>query len=173
MHELNINWWDLANKEAPALGWYIITFVIFVGIIVHYVRKPLALYLEARALEIRKAIEEAKLAKEQAYERMAEYEARVAALDQEIANLKREFLARGEQEKKAFEQSAAKLAQQITKEAEENLVTEVRHALLSLKSDMADAIIARARSCLDSNKDKAAESGLKSVFNQGVSELRN
>lgn len=174
MHEFHINWWDLSNKEAPALGWYLITFVLFVGIIVRYLRKPLALYLEARTLEIRKAMEEAKLAREAAQAKMAEYEKKVAALDAEIAQLKSDFMTRGEQEREAFEKSAHKMAQQITKEAEENLVTEVRHALMSLKSDMADAIIASARVQLESGKESvAAQSNLKTVFNKGASELRN
>lgn len=169
----SINWWDLGNAEAPALGWYIITFAIFVGLLIRFVRKPLSVYLEARARDIKSAIEEAKKAKEEANAKMARYESRLAALDEEIAKLRAEFERRGEQEKANFEKSASHLAQQITKEAEENLVFEVRHALSVLKTNMADAVVNQAKAQLESSKDRATEATLKSVFNKGVSELHN
>lgn len=168
-----INWWDFGNAEAPALGWYIITFVIFVALLIHFVRKPLKVYLEARALDIKNAIDEAKKAKEEANAKMAGYESRLAALDEEIKKLKSEFVTRGEQEKANFEKSAAHLAQQITKEAEENLVFEVRHALSVLKTNMADAVVAQAKAQLEASKDRATEAALRNVFNKGVSELHN
>jgi F0F1-type ATP synthase membrane subunit b/b' len=171
--EVAINWWEFGNKHAPALGWTYITFFVFVGLIIYLVRKPLQIYLEARAFDIKRAIEEAKKAKEDALSRMAQYEAKLSALDAEIESMKNEFILRGQQEKAAFEKAAAHLSEQITKEAEENLVSEVRHALLSLKSDMADAVIASARAQLDESEDRAAEASLKSVFNKGVSELHN
>jgi len=173
VHNAAINWWDFGNAEAPALGWYIITFVIFVALLIHFVRKPLSIYLEARANDIKNAIDEAKKAKDEANAKMALYESRLAALDEEIAKLRSEFARRGEQEKASFEKSAAHLAQQITKEAEDNLVYEVRHALSTLKTNMADAVVALAKVQLETSKDRATESALKSVFNKGVSELHN
>lgn len=175
MHESAINWWGIgsAYSNAPALGWYLLTFGIFVAAVVYFVRRPLLLYLETRALDIERAIEEAKKAKEQAEHRVAEYEARLKALDGEIEKLKAEFLKQGEQEKAAFEKSAAQLASQIAKEAEDNLASEVRRALFSLKSDMADAIVASARRQLEDSADAKTNEGLRSAFTQGVSDVRN
>jgi hypothetical protein len=65
------------------------------------------------------------------------------------------------------------MAEQITKEAEENLLFEVRHALLTLKTDMAQAVIAKAKAELESTKDRTTEAALKGVFNKGVRELHN
>jgi len=168
-----INWWDLANKEAPALGWYLLTFLIFLGLVIHFVRKPLRAFLEARSSDVRTAIEEAKKAKEQAQKQMAEFERKVAALDEEIAQMRKEFISRGEAERAAFEKSTAQMAQQITKEAEDNLLFDSRHALLTLKTDMAEAVIAKAKAELESAKDRSTESALKGVFNKGVRELHN
>lgn len=175
MHEAPINWWGLGSafKDAPALGWYLLTFAIFLGLLVYFVRKPLALFLEARSLDVERAIEEAKMAKAQAEGRAAEYEARLRAIDGEVERLKAEFLKQGAAEKVAFEKSAAQLALQITKEAEENLVAEVRRALFSLKSDMADAVIAAAQHQLEKTSGTSADDSLKQVFTRDVSELRN
>lgn len=167
------NWWDLSNTHEPAYGWWLLTFIIFVGLVIHFVRKPLGIYLEARSYDIKRAIEEAKRAKEEAIGRMAEYDAKVAALDTQIAELKAEMQSRGLKEKADFEKAASQLAQQITKEAEENLVSEVRHALQTLKSDMANAIVSAAKSQIEASKDRATEAGLKNVFNKGVSEVHN
>lgn len=175
MHNEAINWWGIggAYKDAPALGWYLLTFAIFLMALIYFIRKPLMLFLETRALDIERAIEEAKIAKAQAEKRVVEYEQRLKALDGEIEKLKADFLKQGEQEKAAFEKTAADLSAQIAKEAEENLVAEVRRALFSLKSDMADAIIASARSQLEKTTDENANDALKQVFKAGVTELRN
>jgi F-type H+-transporting ATPase subunit b len=175
VHESSINWWGIgsAYSDAPALGWFLLTFAIFLFAVVYFVRKPLLLYLETRALDIERAIEEAKKAKAEAERRVGEYEARLRALDGEIEKLKAEFLKQGEQEKAAFERSAAQLAAQIAKEAEDNLASEVRRALFSLKSDMADAIIGLARRQLETSGDAKANEGLSKVFAQGVSDIRN
>ena len=169
----SINWWDFGNKEAPALGWYLITFAVFIALVVHFVRRPLRVYLETRASDIKRAIDEAKRTKEEALAKMAEYETKLAMLDADIQRIKSEYESRGEREKAEFEKAAMHLSAQITKEAEDNLVSEVRHAVLTLKNDMAQAVVASARSQLDASKDRAVEAGLKTVFNKGVSELHN
>lgn len=178
MHEQTeqlINWWGLgsAYKDTPALGWYMLTFVIFIWALVYFARKPMMLLLETRALNVEKAIEEAKRAKTQAEEKIAKYELRLKALDGEIANLKSEFLKQGEIEKAAFEKSANDLAVQIAKEAEDNLASEVRRALLSLKSEMAEAIISATRVQIQDSGNLTAEADLKKVFIRDVSELKN
>ncbi|MDA0713437.1 MAG: hypothetical protein O2897_05575, partial [bacterium] len=45
---LGINWWGLGSKysESPAMGWYLITFIIFLGALYYSIKKPLNLYLE-------------------------------------------------------------------------------------------------------------------------------
>jgi F-type H+-transporting ATPase subunit b len=131
------------------------------------------LYLETRAIDIERAIEEAKLAKETAEKRVAEYEAKLKSLDGEIEKLKSEFLRQGEQEKAAFEKNAADLAKQVAKEAEDNLAADVRRALFSLKSEMADAIVASARRQLETSSDVKSQEALKNVFTKGVTELSN
>lgn len=167
------NWWDLSNSHEPAYGWWLLTFVIFLGVLIKLLRKPLGVYLEARAADIETAISEAKKAKEEAQARMAEYDAKVAALDAEVATLKAEMTLRGQNEKVAFEKAAKHMAAQIAKEAEESLVAELRQALHTLKSDMASAVIAQAQAHIEATKDAAAQASLKQVFNKGVSEVQN
>ena len=60
-HTPEVNWWGLGGEysEAPAMGWLLITFVIFVYVMARVIKKPLASYLETRSKDIQKAVEEA------------------------------------------------------------------------------------------------------------------
>jgi F-type H+-transporting ATPase subunit b len=65
-------------------GYYIINFVIFVGLIVYFARKPVQASLQARYDAVAREMEEAQAMKAEAEEKYAEYKARVERLDTEI-----------------------------------------------------------------------------------------
>ena len=65
-------------------GYYIINFVIFVGLIVYFARKPVQASLQARYDAVAREMEEAQAMKAEAEEKYAEYKARVERLDSEI-----------------------------------------------------------------------------------------
>ena len=99
---VSINWWGLGAKysETPALGWLIITFILFVAILVKFLKKPLSTYLANRSEEIKKIIEENALEKAKNEEIFKTYEHKIASLYLEIEQMKQEYaeIARKEQE---------------------------------------------------------------------------
>ncbi|MBN4077405.1 ATP synthase F0 subunit B, partial [Sulfobacillus acidophilus] len=142
-----INWWKIGSEYAdtPAFGWYIITFIIFVALVISAIKKPLLLYLQTRSNDIRQQIEEAKLAKKEANERLAQYEQRLLNLDNEIAKMQADFKRQGEKEKEDIKKLAKKIASQITKDAGNSILAEFNHAKDELKSQTAKIVIQEAQ----------------------------
>ncbi len=118
-----INWWHFgsAYKDAPAVGWLIITFLIFVYGCVHAIRKPLSLYLETRSKDIRKEIEEGQIAKENSEEKLKLYEERLKSLDGELEQLKVSFAELAEAEKGERAHLAKDMESRIFKDAEDTI----------------------------------------------------
>ena len=131
------NWWGLGSEHAgaPALGWLGLTWLLFMGVLVSWVRKPLRAYLETRSSEVRKALEEAQAAKAEAEARAAASEARLSQLDADIAALKDEFRAQGEAEMARLEEAAKASAERIAKDAQGTIEAEMEKAREVLKAE--------------------------------------
>lgn len=146
-----LNWWGIgsAYQNSPAIGWTLVTFVIFLLIIRHFVKTPLALFLKTRSQEIKTAIEEAKIAKLDAEAKLKQYEQRLLDLDAEILKMKSDSQHQGELERARLQQEAQKIAEQIQKDSEQTLKAEVSRAILLLKQEIADKILAKAKQNLN------------------------
>ncbi|MEY3012608.1 MAG: hypothetical protein RIT45_1343 [Pseudomonadota bacterium] len=66
-------------------GFYILDFVVFLGIIVYFGRKPIAAMLDNRYREVVAEIEEARALRESAQAKFDEYKARLEHLEEELA----------------------------------------------------------------------------------------
>lgn len=130
------NWWKLGSDYAntPAFGWYTITFFMFMGLLVYAAKKPLGEFLKLRSEKIRSEIEEAKRARQEAERRLEQYRSRLENLDKEIADLKADFEAQGEREKKRIMQDAETIAERIKADAQATMSTDLRHAEMRLKN---------------------------------------
>lgn len=137
-HEPHVsNWWGFGDKyaETPALGWLTITFLIFAGGVVYFVRKPLSQHLMARADTVEKAIAEATKAKEDAERRAREAEAKLAALDGEVKKMKADFESQGKAEAERMEKAAVEMSARIAKDAEDTIVAETERAREALRAE--------------------------------------
>jgi F-type H+-transporting ATPase subunit b len=81
-----INWWHM-SMETPPLGWFLLDFIIFVGLLVYFTRKPFARAFASRHDTIERAIAEnesafsgAKTEYDQARDKLAAVEREVNAL---------------------------------------------------------------------------------------------
>ena len=133
------NWWGVGSDyaEAPALGLLSITFLAFLAVLVVALKKPLAVYLENRADTVRKAIDEAKRAKDAAEARAKDAEAKLAALGGEVLRLKADFEAQGRAEAERLEKAAHDAAARIAKDAEDTITAETQRAQLVLRQEAA------------------------------------
>lgn len=154
-----LNWWGIgeAYKESPAIGWTLVTFGIFAGLLFKFVKKPAAVYLQERSDHIKTAIEEAQVAKHDAALKLQQYERRLLDLDSEISKMKSEFAHQGELERARLQEEAEKIAELIRKESEETLKAEVVKALIKLKQEIAQKILAKAAEHLHMDSQKSEQ----------------
>lgn len=131
------NWWGLGEqyKETPALGWLTITFVIFATALILILKKPLNIHLENRSIAVKRAIEEARRAKDDAEARAKAAEAKLAALDSEVRKMKADFEAQGKSEAERLENVGRVTAARIQKDAEDTIAAEVDRAQQVLRAE--------------------------------------
>jgi F-type H+-transporting ATPase subunit b len=122
---------------APARGWMLVTFFTVFGGLVFLLRKPLLVHLENRSDLVKKAIEEARRAKEAAEARAREAEQKLRELDGEITKLKAEFEAQGNAEAERMEKLAHDTAARIQKDAEDTIAAEQERARQVLRAEAA------------------------------------
>lgn len=92
-------------------------FLILVGIIVYFARKPFGHFLVERSDVWKNKIEEADAIHRDAMKMMADYEQKISALDSTIEAIKSEALAAGEREKMSIIDRANRSAEKIIADA--------------------------------------------------------
>ncbi len=106
----------------PTIGWKIINFVAFFGLLTYLLARPLQSFFASRRQAIAQALEDAARQREEAERLKAETTQRVAALESEIVALRERLRQEGEREREALvrqgETEAARLTAQIELEAQ-------------------------------------------------------
>lgn len=161
-----INWWHLgsAYKDAPALGWLLITFMIFVYALARVIKKPLSLYLQMRSKDIRQQIEEGVRAKKESEEKLRSYEAKLQSLDSEIEIMRTHFLEQAEAEKRERERSAKELETRIMREADDTIKANYERQKNRLAEEVVEKALVIAEQVITGSKRKDVDSALKSSF---------
>jgi len=151
-----INFWSIGPEyaERPALGFLAITFVVFVVGLVWVLRPRVATLLENRSDAVRKAIDEAKRAKEAAEARARDAEQKLKNLEGETARLVKDFEEQGKAETERLEKMAHEAAARIAKDAEDTISAEAERARQMLRAEAAKLALEMAE-----EKIRAALSG--------------
>jgi F-type H+-transporting ATPase subunit b len=122
------------KQESKDLIYKAVNFVILFGLLGYFLRKPATDFFASRTVAIQKGMADAKIAREAADKRLAEIEARLARLGDEIGGLRaeaaREDAVQAERMKQASDAEGAK----ILASAESEIDTLTRAARLELKS---------------------------------------
>ena len=105
--------WDTTGLIASFLN-----FAILVGVFVHLFRGKLADFLKERKASVEQALNEAARLKAEAEAKHKEYSARLAQLDQELAEIKRDLIAAGVKERDRIVADAEQKAARMRREAE-------------------------------------------------------
>jgi F-type H+-transporting ATPase subunit b len=125
-------------------GWYLIDFLIFVGVIVWLVRKPLAEFVSSRRERIVADMKEARELRDQARAKLSEYENRLANLEQEIKQILNDARVAGEEERSRILSEATKTAERIRQDALARLDQERRKLEHQLQVQMVDMAVGSA-----------------------------
>ena len=126
MHGMDLAW-----------AWNIPNFLILFTLLFHFAKDPLAATLKTRREELETAIREAKQARAAAQDKLAEYEKRVANIDQDLEAVKEEMRALGQTDKERLIKEAEKLAERIKTDADFTAKQEVLMAKFKLREEAA------------------------------------
>ncbi len=125
----SIPWWEIF-KQAVNLG-------ILVGVLVYFLKKPLSSYLKERSETLRRSIEEAAKARQEAAEKLAAIEKRLSRVGEEVAELDRRMSAEGDAEAQRIREAAKAEIERISAQAQFTADQEVRKAREELKREAA------------------------------------
>lgn len=124
-----VDWMQLAGQ--------ITTFVIFLGLVFFMLRKSLPAFFNNRHETIKKAVEEAQLAKAAAEAKAREYQQKMADLESEMRKLTVSFEQNAETERKRLLAEAEATAKRISADAEAMIQSELEKAQATLRNDAA------------------------------------
>jgi F-type H+-transporting ATPase subunit b len=140
-HELN--WWDFTLR--------LINFAIMLGLLIYLLKKPLGNYFVSRRENIQSTLAELEQKKLEADRKCAEYQAKLAALDKEVAQIVAEYVQEGEAEKGKIIEAANKQAEYLKQQAQLTIQQEIKTARESLQEEIADLTVAAAEDILRKN----------------------
>ncbi len=132
--------------------WRVINLLVFLVILIYIFRNKLRIgqVFDNRASSIVKELEQARHEKEQAQRQLAEVEARLNRLDQEVEEIRREALNEASREQERIRQAAAADAEKIRQTAAREIEgamktarTELRAFVAEQSIEMAEAMIKR------------------------------
>lgn len=114
----------------------IINFILFVGMLVYFLRTPLKDFWIARALAIKHMVEKSLRLKEEAEKNLAVIEKRFSKIDAEVQALVKDIEAETISEKKQIEEDAKNVIKKIQLDTEKIAEQEIKRARESLKADV-------------------------------------
>ena len=141
-------------------GYYIINFLVFIGILVYFGRKPLAASLEKRYQEVAKEIEAAREAKLAAEQRLRDYQAKMTKLEDENQRMLAEMRAGTQVEMDSILAEARTQVSRLTAEQAVRLEQESKRLRDQLQREAATKALQLAEALVRQRMDAATQAKL-------------
>lgn len=122
-----IPWYEILKQTVNVL--------ILVGVLVYFLRKPLASFLKERTELLRKSIEDASRARDAAVEKLTSAEARIRRLSGEIEELNRRMDGEAGEESRRLHESALSEIRRVQEQVRFAADQEVRKARQELRTE--------------------------------------
>lgn len=162
---------DFVYDPKNQLLWQTFNFIVFVAIMIYVLRKKLGIgkVFDDRAATIRKELDKAKIEKEEAERKLAEVEARLGKLDEEVAQLRAEAELEADREAARIREAAALEAEKIKLMTAREIEGAMKEARAELRAFVADNSVAMAEAII--KRELKPEDNSK-MLNKYVEELR-
>jgi F-type H+-transporting ATPase subunit b len=134
----------------PLWLWSLVNLVLFLGVMLYFVARPLAAIFRKRQLEVEERLKEAKALRAEAARLEAQVQERMVRLDQEIVEIRARGIAEGEAERTALSERADREVERVRREAEEEIGRRLAAAKQELRRVAADLTANAARELLAS-----------------------
>jgi F-type H+-transporting ATPase subunit b len=141
---------EAAEKFAglPVDVWKTVNLLLILGLLVWFLGRPFNNYFRRRREDLDERIERARQEREEAVRLVADMQARLDRLGAEIAEIRRHGAEEGETEKAAHIAAAEREAEQLRRNAVEEIDRRLAAAKAELKRAAADLAVERARKTL-------------------------
>ena len=157
----------------PIHGYYILDFLVFVGILVYFGRKPIAAMLDKRYADVAKEIAAAKELRDAAQAKYDEYRKRIEGLEEELARTLAEVRQGTEVEMRRILEDAQAQVDKITAEEHLRLEQESKRLREELQREAATLALQMAERTLQQRLDPAAQQRLLDRALHDIEALRN
>jgi F-type H+-transporting ATPase subunit b len=146
----------------------VVNTVALVGLLVYFVRKPLASFFSERKAQISKDLEEAKEQREKAEALLTEYKQKLAGMEKELEKLRAELRKSADAESAKIMANAEKMSVSMVEAAKLAAEQEVRKARATLKNEAVAMAVQMAESLIrekinDADRKKIVEDYLVKV----------
>ena len=130
--------------------WRVINLLVFIIILIYIFRNKIRIgqVFDDRAATIVKELEQAKRDKQEAQQKLAEVEARLGRLDQEVAQIKQEADLEGERERARISEAAAGDAEKLKQTAQREIEGAMKAARTELRAFVAENSVQMAESII-------------------------
>jgi F-type H+-transporting ATPase subunit b len=133
----HLNWMDFAYRT--------VALIIVAGVLVKFLRKPIANFLNSRREEIQRLLSELEAKTSEARSEYSRVQARISSLEEDTRKIIDELIAEGEVESKKIIEAAHREAEYIKQQAQIAIEQEIQAARDSLKDEVADLSVAAAQ----------------------------
>jgi F-type H+-transporting ATPase subunit b len=137
---------------------------ILYWLLIRFAKKPIAEALKARKTNILRGMEEAGKMKSDAEGQLAQYEQKLANLDQDIERLRGDMRAAGENERKRILAEAKEKRTRMEKDAQTLISQELKAAREALTGEMVRSALSSAESTLRAKVTAADQSRLAEEY---------
>lgn len=110
----------------------LVNFGIIAAILIYFARKPIRDFFKNRSIEIAKAIQESKEARERAVAALADMDQKIKDLEAEAGKMIAEAQARGEKDRQALIEEGKKVVAEIQTQVKQGIDIEVQKAKAAL-----------------------------------------
>lgn len=149
--------------------WRIFNFTIFAGIIYLLARKAVRGFFTGRRQRIQESIEEAERIRDEAREKLREYEAKLEKASQEIVGITEMIRNQGELEKNKIIEDARVAAEKMKEDAGARIDQEFKKAVAELKEEATRLSVEMAEELLKNNiKEQDHEAMVDDFLNRMV-----
>ena len=177
------NWFNgfLGEKEGvePSLLWrpkgmpvpfgaMLLNSAILYYLLIRLGKKPISDALKSRKANILRGMEEAGKMKAEAQAQLADYEQKLANVDQEIERVRKDMRASGEAERKRILSEAKEKRTRMERDAQTLIGQELKAARESLQADLTRAALRSAEASLRSKLTAADQSRLAEEYLSGI-----
>ena len=132
----------------PLWLWQLANLVLFLGVLLYFVARPMAAMFRQRQLDVEKRLNEAKALREEAAQLGIQVKERMSRLDREITEIRARGHAEGEIEQAALAERADREVERVRKEAEQEISRRLAAAKQELRKTAADLTAGVARDLL-------------------------